>query len=149
MRIKKTKHYSLDSLGPVILAFLRAAQFSEKEIATYKYSTRLFHDLHLFGDTAEDVLELLQSEFCVNMSEFKFNKYFPGEFSKDVSAIDTLDIILLFRLSFFLKKYHTELRKKVKAVYEKYPPVTLCMIEESIKEKKWIDFIKLKRTTFK
>ncbi|QLR79678.1 DUF1493 family protein [Citrobacter freundii] len=141
MIIKGTKHYPHDSLGPVILAFLRAARFSEKEIVTCKYSTRLFHDLNLFGDTAEDVLELLKSEFGVNMSQFKFYKYFPKEFSKDVNYIDTLDVILLFRLNFLFKKYYTVLRKKVKCVYKKYLPVTLCMIEASIKEKKWVDFV--------
>lgn len=69
------------------------------------------------------------------MSQFKFHKYFPKEFSKDVNYLDVLDIFLLFRLVFFLKKYHTELRKKVKGVYKKYPPVTLYMVEASIKEK--------------
>ncbi|QPN38263.1 DUF1493 family protein [Salmonella enterica] len=32
--------------------------------------------MHLFGDTAEDVLEILQREFNVDMSPFQFNKYF-------------------------------------------------------------------------
>ncbi|ECC1695684.1 DUF1493 family protein, partial [Salmonella enterica subsp. salamae] len=96
-------HYPQGPLGPVILNFLRAARFSEKEIVACKYSTRLFHDLHLFGDTSEDVLELLPSEFGVDMSQFKFHKYFPKEFSEDVNYSDVLDVFLLFRLFFSSK----------------------------------------------
>ncbi|EAA9518811.1 DUF1493 family protein [Salmonella enterica] len=129
-------------LGSVITFFLEKARFSEKEMAFLTYDTRLFHDLHLFGDTAEDVLEILQREFNVDMSPFQFNKYFPAEFSKDVKYIDKLNTLLFFKLDILASKYFTSIKKKVDEIYGNYHPLTLGMIEMSIMEKKWASPIK-------
>ncbi|ECG1337010.1 hypothetical protein DS259_23865 [Salmonella enterica subsp. indica] len=128
-------------LGPTIICFLKKARFSGKEIALLTYDTRLFHDLDLFGDTAEDVLEILQREFHVDMSPFKFDKYFPTELSKDVQYIDKLNTLLFFKLNVIARKYFINTKHKVDKIYENYAPITLRMIEMSIMKKRWVDSI--------
>ncbi|EDT2963577.1 TPA: DUF1493 family protein [Salmonella enterica] len=129
------------TLGAIILEFLRVARFSEKEIATYTYDTRLFHDLNLFGDTAEDVFEILHETFNVELTGFTFDEYFPVEFSEDVACMDNLEILLFFRLNFILKNVCKNLTRKVDEIHDKYKPITLYMVEESIKKRRWVDFI--------
>ena len=141
MNKKNTINPYSGALGPVIISFLKKARFSAKEITLLTYDTRLLHDLHLFGDTAEDVLEVLQREFNVDMSPFQFNKYFPAEFSKDVEYIDKLNILLFFKLNVIASKYFVIIKEKVDEIYRNYPPITLGMIEMSIMEKKWVDSI--------
>lgn len=128
-------------LGPTIICFLKKARFSEKEIALLTYDTRLFHDLDLFGDTAEDVLEILQREFNVDMSSFNFDKYFPAEFSKDVKYIDKLNTLLFFKLNAIARKHFLSIKEKVDEIYVNYHPITLRMIEMSIMEKRWVESI--------
>ncbi len=41
--------------------------------------TRLEHDLGITGDDAEEVMEAFMDQFEVDMSEFKFNRYFGPE----------------------------------------------------------------------
>lgn len=136
-KIKAANPYSRP-LGSVIVVFLKKARFSEKEMALLTYDTRLFHDLNLFGDTAEDVLEILQREFNVNMSSFQFNKYFPAKFSQDVKYIDKLNALLFFKLNIIARNYFISIKEKVDKIYGTYHPITLDMIEMSIMEKKWV-----------
>ncbi|QIR26887.1 MULTISPECIES: DUF1493 family protein [Kluyvera] len=128
-------------LGPIIIYFLKTARFSEKEIALLTYDTRLFHDLDLFGDTAENILEILQREFNVDMSSFKFDKYFPTEYSQDVKHIDKLNTLLFFKFNAIARKHFLNIKEKVDGIYANYRPITLHMIEMSIREKKWADSI--------
>lgn len=137
---KSTDSHSF-TLGAVILEFLRVARFSDKEIATFTYDTRLFHDLNLFGDTAEDIFEILHEVFNVELTSFIFDEYFPVEFSEDVACIDNLGIFLFFRLDLILKNVFKKLTRKVDEIHDKYKPITLHMVEESIKKGRWVDFI--------
>lgn len=91
--------------------------------------------MHLLGDTAEDILEITQGKFNVDMSLFQFNKYFQDEFSKDIRYIDKLDILLFFKLNLTSWDYFINIKKKVDEVYRNYYPITLSMIEMSIIEK--------------
>ncbi|HAT2607830.1 TPA: DUF1493 family protein [Kluyvera intermedia] len=136
--IKTINPYSRP-LGSIIIDFLKKARFTEKEIALLTYDTRLFHDLELFGDTAEDILEILPREFYVDMSSFQFNTYFPDEFSKNVKCIDRLNTLLFFKLNTIAREYFISTKKKVDEIYGNYHPITLRMIEISIMEKRWFD----------
>lgn len=55
---------------------------------------RLYHDLKVFGDVAESYIELLQEQYDVDVSKFKFDNYFPQEFIGD-SAIQRVLFWLL------------------------------------------------------
>ncbi|MCV2885765.1 DUF1493 family protein [Aestuariibacter sp. AA17] len=44
---------------------------------------RLYHDLNVFGDVAESYIELLQDQYGVDISKFKFDNYFPHEYVGD------------------------------------------------------------------
>jgi hypothetical protein len=59
----------------------RLTQIIEKYTGrkTFQGSTRLFHDLHLYGEDADDMLGEFQKEFGVDFSEFEFSDYFPDE----------------------------------------------------------------------
>ena len=54
----------------------RSRRFQEK----LTLDTRLFHDLHIYGDDALSEMLYLEAEFEVDMSGFEFKTYFPGEF---------------------------------------------------------------------
>ena len=41
----------------------------------------LYHDFGIFGDIAESIIEELTRDYGVNTSSFKFEDYFPDEFS--------------------------------------------------------------------
>ncbi len=42
-------------------------------------STRLYHDLNLYGDDAAEFLDRFKARFSVDMIDFRFADYFPGE----------------------------------------------------------------------
>lgn len=39
----------------------------------------LFHDLNIYGDDADELLEKYSEEFNVSLTNFKFSDYFPFE----------------------------------------------------------------------
>jgi|KBSMisStandDraft_5_1062788.scaffolds.fasta_scaffold287874_2 hypothetical protein len=63
-----------------VYGYLVALEFSEEEIAQMSMNTRLFHDLGFYGDTAEDLIRVLERRFGVDLSKFRFDRYFPPEF---------------------------------------------------------------------
>ncbi|EBJ2444408.1 hypothetical protein DQ111_25210, partial [Salmonella enterica subsp. enterica serovar Krefeld] len=67
----------ISSLSPLTLRFLREARFSEKDIVTFTETSTLLKDLELYGEMAEDVINILPNRFGVDMSTFIFSKYFP------------------------------------------------------------------------
>lgn len=103
-----------------VIAHLERCGYSREKISTFSGGTRLFHDVGLFGDNAYDELILLRNEFGVDFSKFEFRKYFPGNFGWDA---------LILRM-FWQSKWAGQVRQK-------YKPITLSMLGDVIREKKW------------
>jgi hypothetical protein len=74
----------------------------------------------LAGDSAREEFETLRREFGVDLTNFNLAKYFPSELSND-TFIATL---------FGWIKFGQRVRQK-------YPPITLSMIEEVLSCKTW------------
>jgi len=109
-------------LGPQAIKHLETCGYSAQKIAKLSGDTRLFHDMNLFGDNIADEFQLMQKEFGVDFNTFHFSKYFPSEVGYDWEHF-----VLLFLRG-------TRWAKKAK---DKYPPITLDMIEQTISQKKW------------
>ncbi|MFC7526845.1 DUF1493 family protein [Parapedobacter sp. GCM10030251] len=41
--------------------------------------TRLYHDLNIYGDDADELLSRFSELYGVDLSKFRFNDYFPNE----------------------------------------------------------------------
>ena len=61
------------------LRFLADFGLSKHLIKRINGSTRLFHDLGIYGDDAEELLAMLNTR-GVDVTEFTFDTYFPREF---------------------------------------------------------------------
>jgi len=94
--------------------------YRDDQIQNFNADTRLLQDRRLFGDNAHDELRVLEKQYGVDFSDFSFDKYFPGNFGWDH-----------FVLTFLPR---TQIAKKI---VDRYPPITLAMIEKLIAEKKW------------
>ncbi|MBK6895494.1 MAG: DUF1493 family protein [Alphaproteobacteria bacterium] len=46
--------------------------------------TRLCEDLRTYGDSAEELLAMIQEKYGTDFSNFKFSDYFPSEASADL-----------------------------------------------------------------
>ncbi|MHA6824557.1 hypothetical protein ACQUKI_23880 [Ralstonia pseudosolanacearum] len=115
--------------------YLKKCGYSVEKINSWTSETRLLHDLGLCGDDILDEFKVLQDEFGVDLSDFEFKKYFPGELSKDAYVVSTrrlLHAIGLHKIADYLYK------KIVERVFRKYMEVSLGMIESTLRQKKWI-----------
>lgn len=91
----------------------------EIEAGQMTLETRMLHDLRLMGDNFLDTLEILDTEFDVDMSEFDWSRYTPS------------DGELLFPwlpIAWLLGKFPRP---------GAYEPLTLGMIAVALKEKRW------------
>lgn len=61
---------------PEIKELVSKHLFYKKRLAG---DSRLFHDLGIDGDTAEELLIEFRDLFDVDLSQFRFNEYFGGE----------------------------------------------------------------------
>jgi hypothetical protein len=104
---------------PELWAFLVRCGFKAEEIAGMTLETRLLHDLGLDGDNFFDTVATLQHEFGVDLSGLKWSRYAPTEGEK------------LFPLSVI-----KSIRNLVGRPQE-YDPLTLGMIAEALRQKKW------------
>lgn len=101
---------------------LKKCGVSNKLIKNCTRKTRLLHDLNIYGEVAESLMEILEKDHGVNIFYFNFQKYFPEEFFGE-----NLISKILFRmipLTIIIEK-----RKS------KYNPLTLTQIENAIKNK--------------
>lgn len=78
--------------------------------------TRLFHDLLLMGDDAEEILLAIHKKYGVDFSSFKWKEYFPSEYAAPFVSI--LMSLNLYRMD----------QKK---------PITVNDIVVAINERKW------------
>ena len=76
-------------------------------------------DLRIYGDIAESYIELLRDKYGVNVSNFRFEKYFPEEIMGSSFKERTLFLLI------------PSLRKKAEQKIE-YTPFTFRKIIDSI-----------------
>ena len=116
-----------DHIGPdtELYLYLRALGYSDPQIAEMNTNTRLFHDLGLYGDAAEDAMWLLQRRFGVDLSELDINKYFPPEFEGKN------------RLDAFLRNIAYPRDSRLIDALRVCEPLTLSMVGRSLAAKRW------------
>jgi hypothetical protein len=88
---------------------------------------RLLHDLYIWGDDAWDILEFLHRKLGVDFSNFPFDKYFPSEFSREGNSLVSRELLSLIGL-----------KLNIVLTLRKYPEITIGMMEETIKNKRWL-----------
>lgn len=70
----------MNSLPEVLTNFLELSGLRRSQIDGCDLQTRLYHDLGLYGETAEDCMKVLAETYHVDMTNFDFEAYFPLEF---------------------------------------------------------------------
>ena len=103
------------------ITFLSRVGFSSSKILTMDSSTRLYHDLKEYGDSAEDTISELIN-LGVDMKGFRFEDYFPPEFVGD-------NVISRFFLSL--------LPIKMAVNGKAFKPFTLEMVSKLLASKSW------------
>jgi hypothetical protein len=111
-----------------VFSYLRKLGYSEQRVAGMNMNTRLFHDLRVYGDSAIEDMQLLAEEFGVDLSDFEFVKYFPPEFE----GRNKLETFLISWIPF---------ANRVIRNRRSYAPLTLGMIERSMRAGRWTEQI--------
>lgn len=116
--------FMTSELSIELRAYLKHCGLSESKIARCTGSTRLYHDLGLYGDIAEAYIGVLIDDYHVDMSGFEFEKFFPLEFAGKN---------LITRTFLWLAPFAGN------AVRQRgeYSPLTLEMIDRAIHTKRW------------
>lgn len=109
-----------------VYLFLVACGFSAREIAEMRMGSRLFHDLGLYGDSAEECMFVLQKKFQVDLSNFSFEKHIPPEFEGRS------------RLDAFVRSLTMPIESRLIRDRTKYEPVTLEAINRSMIIGRWL-----------
>ncbi len=114
--------------GDPAFLYLNELGYSEQRLATMNKSTRLYHDLGLYGDNAIDDMSFLQTKFGVDLSEFDFDSYFPPEF-EGRNGIEAFLLSLIPFSGLMMRRRRT------------YLPITLEMIDQSIRAGRWTEVL--------
>lgn len=101
--------------------WLEACQYPRELIDSYDKDTRLVQDIGIVGHALEEQLQILRDIFHVDFSGVSFARYFPSPL-----GMDALVISILPRSGW------------ARRVLERYPPITLGMIDEAIRNKRWV-----------
>ncbi|WP_368501967.1 DUF1493 family protein [Photobacterium sp. 1_MG-2023] len=76
----------MDNFLSDLITCLKLFGKGKSDIKGYKYSTRLYHDLGIYGDEAYEFISILETSFGVDLSSFVFESYFPMEFPGDTQS---------------------------------------------------------------
>jgi Protein of unknown function (DUF1493) len=104
--------------------YLKRCGLSESKIAQCSGSTRMYHDLGLYGDIAEAYMEVLSEHYRIDLSGFEFEKFFPPEFA----GKNALTRALLWIVPFA----GNAARQRAE-----WSPLTLERIDRAIRSKRW------------
>ncbi len=113
------------ALPDELKAYLAKCGLSKRTIKKCTMGTRLYHDLCIYGDIAEAFMETLNVLYKVDLSNFAFYKYFPGEFQGN-SWFTRFIINCTPWGKWICQKDRT------------YTPITVAMIADAIALKKWM-----------
>ncbi len=111
-------------LSPELRDYLKRCGLSKKLLAQCSGSTRMYHDLGLYGDVAEAYMEALADQYHVDLSGFEFEKFFPSEFPGKNMLTRTF--------LWFVPFARSVVRKRCE-----YEPLTLEMIDRVLRTKQW------------
>ena len=111
-------------LATELRGYLKYCGLSESKIAQCSSSTRMYHDLGLYGDIAEAYIEVLAERYHVDLSGFEFEKFFPHEFAGKSALARALLWILPFAGSAARQR-------------NEYLPLTLERIDRAMRSKRW------------
>ncbi|MCC8968403.1 DUF1493 family protein [Bradyrhizobium sp. Pear76] len=107
-------------VGPLTKMYLSRCGYSDSQIDSWNSETRLLQDIGLAGDNAWDEFSRMHREFGVDLTGFEVDRYFPPELSWTNLAMSLL--------------WRTELGNRLR---NKYPPISLGLIECVLAAKKW------------
>lgn len=105
-----------------VAQLLKNAGLSDQVIQQATFDTLLFHDLGLYGDTAWCFVEELEK--TIDMSEFRFDQFFPPEFHGESFAARIVNSLIPFANWLYRKK-------------KSYTPLSLRMIAKCIEKGSW------------
>jgi hypothetical protein len=100
--------------------WLQKCGVSRRVLSRCAPETRIYHDLGAYGEVAEAWLELLQSDYGVELQDFDFQSHFPPEFEGQNALARTL---------FWLVPFAGAVARSRKG----YSPVTLRKIDEAFR----------------
>ena len=121
MRLAEMTNLSAD-----VREYLKRCGLSDSKLAQCNESTRMYHDLDLYGDIAEAYMEVLGKQYQVDLANFQFEKFFPTEFQGKNMLTRTLLWLIPFA--------NMASRQR-----NNYQPLTLSMIDRAIRTKHWQD----------
>lgn len=104
--------------------YLKRCGLSKSKMAQCRGSTRMYHDLGIYGDIAEAYMEVLAEHYHVDLSGFEFDKFFPPEFAGKNAFIGALFSIVPF--AGYVARQRGE-----------WLPLTLERIDRAIRSKRW------------
>ena len=113
-----------NDLSSELRAYLKHCGLSQSKIEQCTGSTRMYHDLGLYGDIAEAYMEVLIDHYQVDMTGFEFEKFFPPEFA----GKNPITRAMLW----FIPFAGNAARQR-----DEYLPLTLEMIDQAIHTKRW------------
>lgn len=113
-----------EAINPEVVKYLRLCGVSERSILQSTKDTRLYHDLNIYGDIAETFVEVLESDYSVDLTNFVFDRYFPKEYIGDT----TLQAFI-YQIVPFLGKRKRNARN--------YEPIRLSDLQIIIRDKSW------------
>ncbi|QYF94621.1 DUF1493 family protein [Massilia sp. PAMC28688] len=113
-----------DPLPERLMEYLKCCGTSSRVISKCTLETRLYHDLDIYGEIAEDYLEVLSEKFGVDLSGFHFDDFFPQEWPQGNSWAESL----------LLKVF-----PGIERLYRKpklYAPITMRMLNTALEKKR-------------
>lgn len=114
----------MSELSRDVREYLKLCGLSDRKLAECDGQTRMYHDLGLYGDVAEAYMEVLARHYQVDLSNFRFESFFPGEFQGKTLLSRTLLWLIPFA-------------SKVSRQRSSYQALTLAMIDRAIQTKRW------------
>jgi len=107
-------------VGPLTAEFFKKCGYDDARIRSWSGETRLLQDLGLTGDDAWDEFTAMDRDFGVDLTGFSVDRYFPPELSRENL------IVRLFGWT-----------RAARRVRDRYPEITLDMVEATLLSKKW------------
>lgn len=110
-------------MSPELRTVLRHAGISQRKMESLKLNDRLLHDLGIYGEMAENMIDAL-AQMNVDMSDFPIWNFFPEEYPGD--SIFSKSLLWFFRPFTWLRNDYSE-----------FPPLTLADVERWIQSGRW------------
>lgn len=114
----------MNELSAELREYLKCCGMSANEIARCNASTRMYHDLGLYGDIAEGYMEVLAKQYRVDLSGFEFERFFPLEFAGRNAFTRTLLWIVPFAGSAARRR-------------GEWAPLSLERIDRALRSRRW------------